>query len=63
MALWGMEQIEMADDIIIFPEFDKIKNEIERLRIELSMLLLERDELQFVICRNRSKIYVRIWKY
>ena len=47
MALWGMEQIEMADDIIIFPEFDKIKNEIERLRIELSMLLLERDELQF----------------
>lgn len=52
MALWGMEQIEMADDIIIFPEFDKIKNEIERLRIELSMLLLERDELQFVICRN-----------
>ena len=57
MALWGMEQIEMADDIIIFPEFDKIKNEIERLRIELSMLLLERDELQFVICRNIEAKY------
>ena len=47
----------MADDIIIFPEFDKIKNEIERLRIELSMLLLERDELQFVICRNIEAKY------
>lgn len=58
MALWGMEQIEMADDIIIFPEFDKIKNEIERLRIELSMLLLERDELQFVICRNIEAKYM-----
>ena len=52
-----MEQIEMADDIIIFPEFDKIKNEIEKLRIELSMLLLERDELQFVICRNIEAKY------
>ena len=48
----------MADDIIIFPEFDKIKNEIERLRIELSMLLLERDELQFVICRNIEAKYM-----
>ena len=48
----------MADDKIIFPEFDKIKNEIERLRIELSMLLLERDELQFVICRNIEAKYI-----
>ena len=39
------------------PPFDKIKNEIERLRIELSMLLLERDELQFVICRNIEAKY------
>ena len=53
-----MEQTEMADDIIIFPEFDKLKNEIEKLRIELSMLLLERDELQFVICRNIEAKYM-----
>ncbi len=47
----------MADDIIVFPKFDKLKNEIEKLRIELSMLLLERDELQFVICRNIEAKY------
>lgn len=52
-----MEQIKMADDIIVFPKFDKLKNEIEKLRIELSMLLLERDELQFVICRNIEAKY------
>ncbi len=52
-----MKQIKMADDIIVFPKFDKLKNEIEKLRIELSMLLLERDELQFVICRNIEAKY------
>ena len=48
----------MADDIIIFPEFDKIKNEIERLRIELSMLLLELDEIQFVFFMNIEAKYM-----
>lgn len=29
--------------IIILPEFEKIKNEVEKLRAEVSMLVLERD--------------------
>ena len=38
-------------NVIVFPDFEKLKNEVERMRAELSMLLLERDELQFVICK------------
>lgn len=45
-------------DIIIFPDFEKLKNEVEKIRTELSMLLLERDELQFVICRNIETAYM-----
>lgn len=33
--------------IIILPEFEKIKNEVEKLRTEVSMLVLERDELKY----------------
>lgn len=44
--------------IIIFPEFEKLKNEVEKMRTELSMLLLERDELRFVICRNIETAYM-----
>ena len=45
-------------DIIVFPDFEKLKNEVEKIRTELSMLLLERDELQFVICRNIETAYM-----
>ena len=38
--------------IILFPEFATLKEEIEKLRTELSMLLLERDELKYVECKN-----------
>lgn len=48
----------MADDMALFPEFDKLQIEVERMRTELSMLLLERDELQFVICRNIETQYM-----
>ena len=41
-----------AGNVIVFPDFEKLKNEVEKMRTELSMLLLERDELQFVICKN-----------
>lgn len=43
--------------VIIFPDFQKVKDSVERRRTELSMLLLERDELQFVICRNIETAY------
>ncbi len=44
--------------IIVFPDFEKLKNEVEKMRTELSMLLLERDELQFVICKNIEMEYM-----
>lgn len=45
-------------NVIVFPDFEKLKNEVEKMRTELSMLLLERDELQFVICKNIETEYM-----
>lgn len=45
-------------NIIIFPDFEKLKNDVEKMRVELSMLILERDELQFVICKNIEMDYM-----
>lgn len=50
--------ISSTNKIIISPDFQKLKNELEKIRIELSMLLLERDELQFVICKNIETEYM-----
>lgn len=50
--------ITSTDNVIVFPDFEKLKNEIEKMRTELSMLLLERDELQFVICKNIETEYM-----
>lgn len=47
-----------ANNIILFPDFEKLKNEVEEMHTELSMLLLERDELQFVICKNIETEYM-----
>ena len=44
--------------IIPFPDFQKLKEEIEKLRTELSMLVLERDELRFVVCKNIEMEYM-----
>ena len=54
----GENERSAKTDIIIFPDFEKLKNEVEKIRTELSMLLLERDELQFVICRNIETAYM-----
>ena len=54
----GEDEQLAKTDIIIFPDFEKLKNEVEKIRTELSMLLLERDELQFVICRNIETAYM-----
>jgi len=45
-------------EIIIFPEYEKINKEIKKLRTELSMLFLERDELKLVICKNIEANYM-----
>ena len=49
---------ETNNGIIVFPDFQKLKDDVERLRTELSMLMLERDELRFVICKNIETEYM-----
>ena len=44
--------------VVPFPEFATLKAEVEKLRVEISMLLLERDELRFVICKNIETAYM-----
>ena len=44
--------------IVLFPEFEQLKKEVEKLRTELSMLVLERDELLFVECKNLETAYL-----
>ena len=55
------DEVENKDEsttIIVFPEFLTLKAEVEKLRTEISMLLLERDELHFVICKNIETAYM-----
>lgn len=47
-----------SGNIIVFPDYEKLQSETQKLRTELSMLLLERDELQFVICKNIETKYM-----
>ncbi len=47
-----------SKQLILSPEYEKLKNEVEKMRVELSMLYLERDELLFVICVNIETAYM-----
>ena len=49
---------EEAPFILIAQDFESLKSEVERLRTELSMLVLERDELLFVECKNIETVYM-----
>ncbi|NLV33318.1 MAG: hypothetical protein GXY21_02115 [Clostridiaceae bacterium] len=44
--------------VIPFPSYDKVKNEVKKLKIELSMFVLERDDLLFVECKNIEMAYM-----
>ena len=44
--------------MILFPEYVAAKKAVERLQTEVSMLLLERDELRFVQCKNIETAYM-----
>ena len=46
------------EELIVFPEYENLKAEVERFRTELSMLMLEYDELRFVICKNIETEYM-----
>lgn len=54
----GGEGLPTTNKVILLPDFQKLKDEVEKLRTELSMILLERDELQFVICKNIETEYM-----
>ena len=45
-------------DIAVLPEFEKMKDEVQKMKVELTMLFLERDELKFVICPNIEAAYI-----
>lgn len=45
-------------DIILFPEYESLKKEVEKLRVELSILLLERDDLLLMECKNIEMAYM-----
>ena len=47
-----------SDGITIFPEFEHLQSEIAQLRAQLCALVLERDQLLFVECRNIETAYM-----
>jgi len=44
--------------IILHPDFEKLKADVEKLRTELFMLVLERDDLQYRECKNIEMAYM-----
>ncbi len=48
----------MANSVIPFPAFEELKASVEKSRTELSMLVLERDELLYVECKNIEMAYM-----
>ncbi len=48
----------ITGELILFPEYEELNKELEKLRIELSMLVLERDELLIVECKNIEMAYM-----
>lgn len=49
---------EENNNIIPLSHCETLKKEIEKLRMELSMLILERDELQYLQCKNIETAYM-----
>ena len=52
--------------IIEFPDFKALKEEVEQLRKDLADLVVQRDELQCVICKNIEAQYmleIGAWEY
>lgn len=47
-----------ADGIIVLPDFEALKKEVAKLRTELSMLFLERDQLLCHECKNIEMAYM-----
>lgn len=48
-------------NIILFPEFEALKAEIEKLRAEIPVLLSERDTLKLIECKNLETAYLLVF--
>ena len=46
------------NNLLTLPEQNELKHEVEKLRTEISILVLERDELRYVECRNLETAYM-----
>lgn len=46
------------NQIVAFPEYEKLEEEVKKLRTELTMIVLERDELLYVECKNIDMEYM-----
>ena len=53
-----MAKNKSANEIILNLEYENLKNELLKKRTELSMLVLQRDELKYVICKNIETKYM-----
>lgn len=53
-----MAKNKSANEIILNLEYENLKNELLKKRTELSMLVLQRDELKYVICKNIETEYM-----
>ena len=53
-----MVKNKSANEIILNLEYENLKNELLKKRTELSMLVLQRDELKYVICKNIETKYM-----
>lgn len=58
MAFIRSQENDLDYAVILFPEFVALKAEVEKLRAEVASLLLEKDELRFVICKNIETEYM-----
>ena len=55
----GMKMENKNENLpVISSKAEKLKEEIQKLNTEISMLLLERDELRFVVCKNIETAYM-----
>lgn len=48
----------LGSNVILLPEYEALKRGVEKLRTEISLLVLERDQLRFVECRNLETAYM-----
>ncbi len=50
--------VQQVSVVVPFPNFENLKASVEKLRTEFSMLVLERDELLYVECKNIEMAYM-----